>query len=208
VGLAVRATPLGFVKTRIASTEGWKLLRFCSSEWLDTTCIVAGLECLQGGYDNVGVITPEIAQMEDEESRKVLAGAHSAQAEDTESIIGIVNTSKQAGQHWVAFFIDRTANSCVVYDPLHSAANIASVEKLVASTIAPLLDVKLKVRAHVGMAQKDGHNCGVLCLLFLELMLADGEWLPTYCSQMPFFRMRYMKMTYALMRAHGDDEEV
>jgi hypothetical protein len=200
--------PLGFVKTHVTNTEGCRLLRFCSTEWLDTTCVVAGLECLQGAYDHVGIVTPEFAQFEDEDSRSAIVAAHSALNEDTETVIGVLNTSKTSGTHWVAFFIDRKSDACVLYDPLHSAATLAALEKTVDSAIASQLGATLSYRVYSDMVQKDGYNCGVMALLFLELMLADGVWLPSYNSQMPFFRMRYMKMTYALMRSYDEDEEV
>jgi hypothetical protein len=157
--------PLGFIKTLVTTTEASRLLRFCSQEWLDTMCVVAVLECLHGAYEHVGFVTPEFAQMKDEDSRSALVTAHSALDDDTKTVIGVVNTGKQSGQHWIAFYIDRTTNSCALYDPLHSVANLATLESTVDTAIASQLGVKLKYRAHVGMVQKDGHNCGVLCLL-------------------------------------------
>ncbi|KAE9208270.1 hypothetical protein PF004_g16809 [Phytophthora fragariae] len=170
----VRDLPLQLSVIGGDAIDGHSLLSFRRSRWLSTTAILVVITALALKYHDVGVASPSFLEPKASDRKRVVANAYKAFSPVKGKIIGALNFGSA---HWVAFHINVKSRQCRLFDPQQGAKNYVKLKKSLSDVVEPLLpmDTKLMYFKYVSCVQQDYDNCGIWCLVMLELTLAKEK---------------------------------
>ncbi|EEY67049.1 uncharacterized protein PITG_17634 [Phytophthora infestans T30-4] len=129
------------------------------------------MKVLAEKYTDVGVVSPSFREPKEPDRKRIVANAYKAFTPTKSKLIGALNYD---GAHWVAFFID--------------VGNREVVE--------PLLPVntELTYDNYTSCFQQDNDNCGLWCLIVLELSLTGMPWHKGLYQLVPYLRLRFLSL--------------
>jgi hypothetical protein len=153
---------------------------------------------LRETYQAVGVINPRFHEFDAAEQK--LRTARGLLPDDTsyERVISVINV----GNHWAAFLVDVPAKRCYLFDPLQLDSNLRIVKEEVLNVVEKVLGLTDQMQYEViwGCTQRDGHSCGLWCLVILELLLFGARpsswnayWSDTLYDVMGYLRLRFLR---------------
>ncbi|EGZ08763.1 hypothetical protein PHYSODRAFT_318699 [Phytophthora sojae] len=174
--------------------DGHSLLSFRPSQWLSTTAILVVMKALALKYHDVGVASPSFLEPKAPDRKRVVANAYKAFSPVKGDIIGALNFGSA---HWVAFHINVKSRQSRLFDPQQGAKNYVKLKKSLREVVEPLLpmDTKLMYFKYVSCVQQDSDNCGILCLVMLELTLAKEKWHKGLYKLAPYLCLRYLNLS-------------
>ncbi|KAE9293105.1 hypothetical protein PR003_g24590 [Phytophthora rubi] len=190
----VRDLPLQLSFIGGESIDGHSLLSFRRSQWLSTTAMLVVMKALALKYHDVGVARPSFLEPKAPDRKRVVANAYKAFSPFKGEIIGALNFGSA---HWVAFHINVKSRQCWLFDPLQGAKNYVKLKNSLSEVVEPLLpmDTKLMYFKYVSCVQQDSDNCGIWCLVMLELTLAKEKWHKGLYKLVPYLRLRYLNLS-------------
>ncbi|RLN96659.1 hypothetical protein BBJ28_00002283 [Nothophytophthora sp. Chile5] len=192
------------------ATPGSLLLHFRERLWLNTTCMVAGMQFMKEVYvrSKVGIVNPSYHAYSSLAKKREVAAGYGAADPNNECVIGVLNLSEV---HWVAFHLDKTTQVCKLIDPQQSSITFTTLKKSIQFTVEPMLSMQSEIEYEEvrWCNQQDANSCGVWCLVVLELLLSKNEWDDSLYKLLPFLRMRYLNKCANLLRhvSINDDDE-
>ncbi|OWY91669.1 LOW QUALITY PROTEIN: hypothetical protein PHMEG_00039655 [Phytophthora megakarya] len=139
-----------------AAIHAYRLLSFRHHQWLRTTAMLACMHALAMKYGDL-VYASFTAPTGPDQKRQV-ANVYKAFSVK-KNIIGVLNVYVS---HWITFHIDVTPRACRRFDPLQS-------EKAYTNLKSTLQDI----------VEADNGNCGLWCLVVLELTTQSVPWTKT-----------------------------
>ncbi|KAF4150538.1 hypothetical protein GN958_ATG00313 [Phytophthora infestans] len=169
------------------------LLSFRRCQWLSTTSILTATHALAIKYGETGVVSPSFAGMKEPDRKRKVANAYNAFSGTNTEIIGVLNIG---GVHWVAYHIDVRAQTCRLFDPQQGTASYNELEAAVKEVVEPLLSLNSELIYYkfTSCLQEDNDNCGLWCLVILELTLGRTPWNKVLYELVPYLRLRYLGM--------------
>ncbi|KAE9326514.1 hypothetical protein PR003_g16234 [Phytophthora rubi] len=190
----VRDLPLQLSVIGGEAIDGHSLLSFRRSQWLSTTAILVVMKALALKYHDVGVASPSFLEPKAPDRKRVVANAYKAFSPVEGEIIGALNFGSA---HWVAFHINVKSRQCRLFDPQQGAKKYVKLKKSLSEVVEPLLpmDTKLMYFKYVSCVQQDSDNCGIWCLVMLELTLAKEKWHKELYKLAPYLRLRYLNLS-------------
>ncbi|KAF4150066.1 MULE transposase domain-containing protein [Phytophthora infestans] len=173
--------------------DGFRLLSFRRCQWLSTTSIITAMHALAIKYGETGVVSPSFAGMKEPDRKRKVANAYNAFSGTNTEIIGVLNIG---GVHWVAYHIDVRAQTCRIFDPQQGTASYNELEAAVKEVVEPLLSLNSELIYYkfTSCLQEDNDNCGLWCLVILELTLGRTPWNKVLYELVPYLRLRYLGM--------------
>ncbi|EEY60939.1 uncharacterized protein PITG_01178 [Phytophthora infestans T30-4] len=116
---------------------------------------------------NTGVVSPSFVEQREPDRKRKVASAYNAFSQANTDIIDMINFG---GAHWL--------------------------ENTIKEVVEPLLpmNAELNYCKFTSCLQEDSDNCGLWCLIVLELTLARTPWHKGLYKLMPYLRLRYLGM--------------
>ena len=106
--------------------------------------------------------------------------------------------------HWCGIFIDQEKRIATAFDPLDGGNN-ADMKKLLETSIKSKLtslgNRRLRTDTMFGLRQRDQSSCGVVVLLFLEMLLCDVR----AGIHMDKDVLEYMRYKFLSLAVDGED---
>lgn len=97
--------------------------------------------------------------------------------------------------HWVGIILDLDQNEIRRFDPLHSKRGLGALSRVTERLFSPVMNgryAKMRIVDERDVQQPDGHNCGILVLLFFDKYVRGGPWASFSSGEMEFMRYRYV----------------
>ncbi|KAF4129332.1 hypothetical protein GN958_ATG21596 [Phytophthora infestans] len=189
----IKELPLRLFSVGKEAIDGYRLLSFRRNQWLSTTAMITTMKVLAEKYTDVGVVSPSFREPKEPDRKRIVANAYKAFTPTKSKLIGALNYD---GAHWVAFFIDVGDRVCILFDPLQEDMNYAKIKASIKEVVEPLLPVntELTYDNYTSCFQQDSDNCGLWCLIVLELSLTGMPWHKGLYQLVPYLRLRFLSL--------------
>ncbi|OWY91420.1 LOW QUALITY PROTEIN: hypothetical protein PHMEG_00040008 [Phytophthora megakarya] len=151
-----------------AAIHAYRLLSFRHHQWLRTTAMLACMHALAMKYGDL-VYASFTAPTGPDQKRQV-ANVYKAFSPVKKNIIGVLNVY---GSHWITFHIDVTSRACRRFDHLQSEKAYTNLKSTLQEIVEAVADGH---RVHI---LPDNGNCGLWCLVVLDLTTQSVPWTKT-----------------------------